>query len=88
MSNILDGKGPSVDSVRKLKSTATEVGRVRVEDTLRFKDSGPSVEEARAAMLAAGETPQGLVLETASKVAKAGGGNVPVVPVAAPSRRR
>ena len=88
MSNILDGKGPSVDSVRKLKSTATEVGRVRVEDTLRFKDSGPSVEEARAAMLAAGETPQGLVLETASKVAKAGGGNVPVVPVAAPSRQQ
>src|SRR5271154_1829767 len=64
----------------------------KVGEVVKFRDKGPSVEEARAAMLAAGETPQGLLVSVAKDVAaqqKAAGGNlpvIPVVPVAAPSR--
>ena len=65
--------------------------KVRVGEIAKFKDRGPSVEEARAAMLAAGETPAGLLIQTTKEVAKAAGGNLPVVPVnptAAPSRQQ
>jgi nitrogen fixation protein FixH len=58
----------------------------KVGEVAKFKDRGPSVDEARAAMLAAGETPAGLLIQTTKEVAKAAGGNLPVVPVAAPSR--
>jgi hypothetical protein len=58
----------------------------KVGEVAKFRDKGPSVEEARAAMLAAGETPQGLLVSVAKDVAKAAGGNLPVTPQAAPSR--
>lgn len=59
----------------------------KVGDTLKFRDQGLSVEEARKRMLQAGETPQGLLLSVAKEVAK----TVPVEQVtsvlqAAPSR--
>lgn len=57
----------------------------KVGEVAKFKDKGISVEEARANMLAAGETPAGLLISATKEVAKAAGGNLPVVPVAAPS---
>lgn len=51
-----------------------------------FRDKGASVEEARAAMLKAGETPKGLLDAHAREVAKTNPNDVPAVPVAAPSR--
>lgn len=53
--NKLIQKGPSVDEVRLKR----EDGKVKVTDVLAFRPGGPSVEEARAAMEAAGETPSG-----------------------------
>ena len=61
----------------------------KVGEVAKFKDRGPSVEEARAAMLAAGETPQGLMISVSKEVAKDAtktGAVVPSAPVAAPSR--
>jgi hypothetical protein len=69
--------------------TQKENNMAKVGEVAKYKDRGPSVEEARAAMLAAGETPQGLLIQTTKEVAKAAGGNLPVIPVtpqAAPSR--
>lgn len=46
--------------------------KTKAGEVLRFKDNGPSVEDAKKAMLAAGEAPKGMA-----------GGNTPVVPTAA-----
>lgn len=67
MPNAFDrAKGPSVDSVR---AKATD-GKVRVGDVSQFKDTGLSVEDAKKAMDAAGESPRGI---------RGTGGNTPVV---------
>jgi hypothetical protein len=61
----------------------------KVGEVAKFRDKGPSVEEARAAMLAAGETPQGLLVSVSKDVAKdvaKTGIQAPATPVAAPSR--
>ena len=52
--NKLIQKGPSVDEVRLKR----EDGKVKVTDVLALRPGGPSVEEARAAMEAAGESPR------------------------------
>jgi hypothetical protein len=48
-------KGPAVSTVRAKAAD----GKVRVQDVVQHKDGGMSVEEARAAMIAAGEAPSG-----------------------------
>ena len=59
----------------------------KVGDTLKFRDLGPSLEEARKKMLEAGETPKGLLVSVVKEVAKTEpAGTPPVVPVAAPSK--
>lgn len=87
---ILDEKGQSVDSIRQKKTVGKEIGRVQVHETLKFKDTGLSVEEARAAMLAAGETPRGILTSVVNEVAKNPVKNVqvPATPQAAPSREK
>lgn len=57
--NKLIQKGPSVDDVRLRKAD----GKVKATDVLAFQPGGLTVEEAREAMLAAGEAPRGSKLE-------------------------
>lgn len=60
---------------------------IKVADTLKFRDQGVSVEEARKRMLEAGETPQGLLTSVVKEVTKTvAPGTATPVPQAAPSR--